>query len=121
MKLLVALIILSVAAMSCGQEGEPNSRSVTKRVNDQRANGQRVTGQRVNDPRVPPFHESAEAAMPFPKTLSPSWIGAPVARRAYVIAQQIPGVLAQQPCYCWCDRYGHGSLLDCHKDRHSAT
>ena len=40
MKFLVALIILSVAAMSCGQGGEPNSRSVTKRVNDQRANGQ---------------------------------------------------------------------------------
>ena len=111
MKFLVALIILSVAAMSCGQQGEPNSRSVTKPV----------TGQRANDPRVPPFHESAEAAMPFPKTLSPSWIGAPVARRAYAIAQQIPGVLAQQPCYCWCDRHGHGSLLDCHKDKHSAT
>lgn len=116
MKFLVAQIILSVAAMSCGQEGEPNSRSVAKRVNDPRANGERVTGQ-----RVPPFHESAEAAMPFPKTLSPSWISAPVARRAYAIAQQIPGVLAQQPCYCWCDRYGYGSLLDCHKDEHSAT
>jgi hypothetical protein len=29
-------------------------------------------------------------------------------------------VLAQQPCYCYCDGYGHGSLLDCYASYHGA-
>jgi hypothetical protein len=40
--------------------------------------------------------------------------------RAYRVAQQIPAVLAQQPCYCWCDSMGHGSLVDCFATDHGA-
>jgi len=29
-------------------------------------------------------------------------------------------VLAQQPCYCWCDKFGHASLLDCFATEHGA-
>ena len=70
--------------------------------------------------RIPPFYESEEAAKPFPATLSPELFPGPYIAHAYRVAQQIPGVLAQQPCYCYCDRYGHGSLLDCYRDRHGA-
>lgn len=74
-----------------------------------------------NAQAVPPFYESAKAAAPLPATLAPTLFTAPVVRRAYEVAQRIPEVLVQQPCYCWCDRYGHRSLLDCYRSRHAET
>lgn len=70
--------------------------------------------------RIPPYHASADAAKPLPKTLAASQFALPVVARAYGIAQRIPTVLAQQPCYCWCDKFGHGSLLDCYQTDHGA-
>lgn len=70
---------------------------------------------------VPPYFASAAAARPFP-TLLPAidFRGFPRVQRAYAIAAEIPGVLAQQPCYCHCDRMGHRSLLDCYASGHAA-
>lgn len=71
--------------------------------------------------RVPPYFNSAEAAKPFPRLLPASYFrNRPIVARAYQIAHQIPGVLAQQPCYCYCDRAGHRSLLDCYASDHGA-
>jgi hypothetical protein len=70
---------------------------------------------------TPPYHESAEAAQPFPRLMAPErYRDYPHIERAYRIAHRIPGVLAQQPCYCWCDKFGHGSLLDCYASDHGA-
>jgi len=70
---------------------------------------------------VPAFHASAKAARPLPATLSPDLFAAiPVVARAYRIAKRIPEVLAQQPCYCHCDRIGHVGLLDCYRTDHGA-
>lgn len=69
---------------------------------------------------VPPFHESEEAAEPLPRTLSPAYFRNPYVAQAYRAAQRIPGVLAQQPCYCQCDKIGHRSLLDCYVSTHAA-
>jgi hypothetical protein len=46
--------------------------------------------------------------------------GYPPVERAYQVAARIPEVLAEQPCYCWCDKFGHGSLLDCFATDHGA-
>lgn len=73
-----------------------------------------------NKEQVPPFHADANEAKPFPETLSPSLFPNPVVARAYRIAEEMPEVLAQQPCYCYCDGFGHGSLLDCYSDGHGA-
>ena len=43
------------------------------------------------------------------------------ARRAYEVAQEIPGVLDRLKCYCRCDVYGHQTLLSCYVDNHAAT
>ncbi|MEW5976310.1 MAG: PCYCGC motif-containing (lipo)protein [Acidobacteriota bacterium] len=69
--------------------------------------------------RVPPFHSSPEAAGTLPRTL-PAGFRDPNSAHAYRIAGQIPSILAQQPCYCWCDQYGHRSLLDCFVSDHAA-
>lgn len=73
-------------------------------------------------PTVPPFYESASAAEPLPRTLSPVLFqGEPRVVRAYEVAEKKPALLAQQPCYCWCNRIGHHSLLDCYASRHAET
>ena len=72
-------------------------------------------------PDIPPFHESAEAAKPFPALVPPErYRDYPVIERAYRVAHRIPGVVAQQPCYCWCNKVGHTSLLDCFSSDHGA-
>lgn len=39
---------------------------------------------------------------------------------AYELAAKIPGVLYQQPCYCYCERMGHKSLRTCFEGTHGA-
>ena len=71
---------------------------------------------------VPSYFASAEVARPYPKTLSPEQFPYPIVARAYRVAQQIPGVLAQQPCYCFCYKtVGHRGLLDCYADLHGTS
>jgi hypothetical protein len=68
---------------------------------------------------VPLYYSGAEDAMPFPTTLdSGSFKNADV-RDANQTAKDIPGVLAQQPCYCYWQRKGHRSLLDCFRTDHA--
>ena len=55
----------------------------------------------------------------LPKTLDPSLFKGKV-KRAYQIAREIPQVLAQMPCFCECEAFGHENLLDCFIDHHGA-
>ena len=70
---------------------------------------------------VPVYYERAEDAMPFPATLEPATFKRADLREAYQAAKEIPGVLVQQPCYCYCQRKWHRSLLDCFKTDHAAS
>ncbi|MCZ2075868.1 MAG: PCYCGC domain-containing protein [Bryobacterales bacterium] len=69
---------------------------------------------------TPPYEVSPEAAS-LPTTMSPESFTDPAAIAAYRIVGEIPEVVAQQPCYCRCDRLGHGSLHDCYVTDHAAT
>jgi hypothetical protein len=75
----------------------------------------------TSEASVPPYHRTAESARPFPATLDPARFEIPVVSCAYEIAREIPEILAQQPCYCNCESFGHGSLLDCFASDHGAT
>ena len=71
--------------------------------------------------RIPAFFETLQKAGALPVTLSPALFGKSAAFKAYQAAKEIPTVLAQQPCYCHCDRAsGHRSLLDCYRDDHAS-
>ena len=39
---------------------------------------------------------------------------------AYELAEKIPAVLHQLPCYCYCERMGHKSLRTCYETTHGA-
>lgn len=69
--------------------------------------------------QVPVYFKQAKDAMPFPQTLDPAQFQIANVREAYSVAKEIPDVLAQQPCYCYCQRMGHRSLLDCFTSLHS--
>jgi hypothetical protein len=69
---------------------------------------------------VPPYLSPAEAKKKLPPTLAPDGFRDPQVKRAYRIARAIPAVIAQQPCYCWCSRSGHHSLLSCYEDEHAS-
>ena len=55
----------------------------------------------------------------MPKTLDPHLFKGKV-RQTYQIAKDIPEVLAQAPCFCECEAFGHENLLDCFIDEHGA-
>ncbi len=43
-------------------------------------------------------------------------------KTAYSMADAVPDVIYQQPCYCWCSKaMGHKSLHSCFEDSHGAT
>ena len=76
---------------------------------------------------VPAHHKAPPAKgaqvpplLPAPERWGPSFKH-PVQVRAYEVADKIPNVLYQQPCYCHCDRsVGHTSLHSCFESTHAA-
>jgi hypothetical protein len=70
-------------------------------------------------PSVPAFMEASQVR-DLPATL-PATNFSGKTREAYAAAKEIPGTLAQLPCYCYCDKaFGHKSLHTCFEDDHAA-
>lgn len=67
-----------------------------------------------------PWGLPATPRNPRPATLSPLLFTGEAAK-AYRIAQEVPELLEQMPCYCGCYvNPGHRNNLDCYTDRHGA-
>lgn len=73
----------------------------------------------AGDFEMPPFHENPDAISLKP-IMDPASV-VPAAQPGYVIAKQKPELLAQLPCFCYCNRFGHTSLQDCFTTDHAAT
>jgi hypothetical protein len=111
MKNSIRTLLLLALALSFSSIGITNAGQNSKGANQGAA----------ADQETPPYHKSAKDAQPLPRTLPPSQFSNPLIAEAYEIAGEIPDVLAQQPCYCHCDReLGHTSLLDCFTSTHTA-
>lgn len=70
--------------------------------------------------RVPHYYKTLADAGELPRILPAEQFPIPIVARAYRAAANIREVLAVQPCYCFCDKLGHGSLLDCFATDHGA-
>src|SRR6266849_10269255 len=79
------------------------------------------TSARLDQNQVPVYFKRVEDARPFPQTLDPAQFQIANIFEAYSVAKEMPAVLAQQPCYCYCQRQGHRSLLDCFKSFHATS
>jgi hypothetical protein len=116
------VILLALLAMGCSQgtAPPPGAQAGAQTAAEPNPNPAAASPEA---PRVPPFYKNATEGQPLPKPVSPArYDGYPVLQKAYSIAAEIPEVLAQQPCYCYCDRSaGHKSLASCWADDHGAT
>ncbi len=63
--------------------------------------------------------KSTDPKTGLPNTLDPHHFKGK-AKQAYQIAKEMPEVLAQMPCFCDCEAFGHENLLDCFIDQHGA-
>lgn len=115
--MLALILLLAPVAISRGQQASGDRSSAGKEDH-----GAAQTAPKQAVPPVPAYHPSEKSAKPFPALLPASQFERyPIIARAYQIAHEIPGVLAQQPCYCFCDRhFNHTSLLDCYASTHTA-
>ncbi len=115
-------LVVAVGALlagACAQHTEPAAGNSAAPHAEHAAS---VAPQAKATPRVPDHFLNPAEAKPFPITLDPKTFTTPAVVKAYQLAKDIPEVLAQQPCYCYCDAgSGHKSLLHCHVDDHSAT
>src|SRR5262249_5059154 len=80
-----------------------------------------------NPAEVPAYHTAPPAKTEkLPPILSGSQLQGdsfhyPWQKKVYEEAAQIPKVLYQEPCYCYCDRaLGHTSLHSCFEGTHGA-
>ena len=117
---LFLILALSVLAAGCSQGTAPPPQSLNS--SKTRAAEPAPPASESTAPRIPPYHASAETAQPLPTPRPASrYKDFPVIEKAYTVAAEIPEILAQQPCYCYCDRSaGHGSLADCWASDHGA-
>lgn len=77
-----------------------------------------VSAQKEPEYRIPAHYENPDEAEPLAATLDPATVP-DHAREAYEIARKKPRLLAQLPCFCYCDRMGHKSLHDCYVGVHA--
>ena len=119
----LALAALLLAGCSQSASGPTESKPAPRaQAAPPSAHGSEAAAPAPRDPSLPPFHATAEEAKPFPELMPVSrYRDYPVLARAYEVAHRRPEVLAQQPCYCYCEKSGHGSLLDCFASDHGAT
>jgi hypothetical protein len=119
LRLLLSLLLLSATVLlgACSPSAEQPSATTTH------TGHAATTAPQANaTPRIPDYFAGPAAGKPFPVTLDPKTFSSPSVVKAYQLAKDIPEILAQQPCYCYCDAgFGHKSLLHCHVDDHSAT
>ena len=70
--------------------------------------------------RIPSHFTEPPNVKSLPPTLNPADFKDKV-RHAYQVAKDHPQLLAQLPCFCYCDSFiGHKSLYSCYVDDHSS-
>ncbi len=115
------MLIAGLVLGGCSSSEERAAPAPPRASSPPAAHGAQPVAQVEAERPIPPYHENAEAARPFPELMAPErYRDYPHVERVYRIAHRIPGVLAQQPCYCWCNKFGHASLLDCYASDHGA-
>ena len=69
---------------------------------------------------VPAHYETAPPRSSLAPTLAPEKFTGKT-QEAYRVVREVPQLIAQLPCYCYCDRgFGHKSLHSCYVDDHAA-
>jgi hypothetical protein len=73
------------------------------------------------DRAAEPATDTGNTAAPAPRKSFPEIEYLEQIPYAYRVANEHPELLARIPCYCPCELYGHGGVIDCHRSQHSAA
>jgi hypothetical protein len=68
--------------------------------------------------RIPAFFENPDLAEPLNPVLAPESVPYH-AQFGYKAVQRKPRLMAQMPCFCYCDKFGHTSLHTCFETTHA--
>jgi hypothetical protein len=100
----VALIVLGAGVIAAKFALESNNQTPKQTTVTNKPNVpiEPATGDTAWDSAWPPLPQSGSPARPME-----------VVRAAYAYAVRRGDVLQYMPCYCGCERQGHGSNLDC--------
>lgn len=96
--LLLILILASLALLAMAQSDNPVPRF---------------------NPNPPTDADKLPPIMPMAERVGDNFQNA-YQRHAYELAERIPAVLHQLPCYCYCEKIGHKSLRTCYETTHAA-
>ncbi len=69
---------------------------------------------------VPAFFENPDLAEPLNAILTPESVPYD-AQNGYKIVQRKPRLMAQMPCFCYCEKFGHTSLHTCFETTHAVS
>lgn len=120
---LTILLALTVIVAGCGTDSssEPTSSATAGSGADATSSdaGSSTTAGPTETPPKAPAATASPAAAPQQKQFPPrDHLNKIVA--AYTVANERPELLTGLPCYCPCELYGHGGVIDCHRSQHSA-
>src|SRR3990172_9865161 len=129
-KALLLLALLTFALLVSCKKGEEVSADSSRAVKQESASqssqipekAPEQSGSQGDPPASPnfemqPYLENPDAVTLGP-TMDPASVEAP-AQPGYLVAQEKPKLLAQLPCFCYCNRFGHTSLHDCFTTNHA--
>jgi hypothetical protein len=109
----VALVGVAAFALTRRQEGPTQSESATHAAEHSSAPASSTKS-------VPAHYETEPARSSLAPTLAPERFTGKT-QDAYRVVREAPQLIAQLPCYCYCDRgFGHQSLHSCFVDDHAA-
>ena len=109
------LVGLAAFALTRRQERPAKTESATHSAEHQSA----PTSSAANK-SVPAHYQTEPAASSLAPTLAPEKFTGKT-QEAYQVVREAPQLIAQLPCYCYCDRgFGHKSLHSCYVDDHAA-
>jgi hypothetical protein len=121
---IIGLIVLGIILVaSCTSQNRGHNSGAHQAEHQQHQAASKSPSPKVSKAkaRVPAFQIDEASLNNLPITLSPDKFTGST-RKAYQIAREIPKVLAQLPCYCYCDgAHGHKSLHTCYMSDHSAN
>lgn len=113
-KLLVGLLALTVACGGAAPDGAVDDPAAEREPSAAEAPAPAADDGHDHD--VPATTAPASLEKNFPDLEYLSQIP-----RAYRVAGRHPELLAKIPCYCPCELYGHGGLIDCYRSQHAAA
>lgn len=113
--LIIGIAVVALAAFALTRRQERPAQT-----EDPAHSAEHTTPASADAKSIPAHYETEPPRIALAATLDPAKFNGKT-RDAYRIVREAPQLIAQLPCYCYCDRgFGHKSLHSCFVDDHAA-